>query len=70
MSGPIVIVGAGLAGSRAAGAIREYGHAGPVLMLGAEQAWPYQRPALKACLGQPITRAFELLGEAKLVEAR
>lgn len=46
MSGPIVIVGAGLAGSRAAEAIREYGHAGPVLMLGAEQAWPYQRPAL------------------------
>ncbi|MDP3154824.1 MAG: FAD-dependent oxidoreductase [Archangium sp.] len=46
MSGSIVIVGAGLAGSRAAEAIREYGHAGPVLMLGAEQAWPYQRPAL------------------------
>lgn len=46
MSDPIVIVGAGLAGSRAAEAIREQGHAGPVLMLGAEQAWPYQRPAL------------------------
>lgn len=46
MSDSIVIVGAGLAGSRAVEAIREQGYAGSVLMLGAEQAWPYQRPAL------------------------
>lgn len=46
MSPQIVIVGAGLAGSRAAEAIREYGHDGPVLMLGAEPWGPYQRPPL------------------------
>ncbi|MDP1829765.1 MAG: FAD-dependent oxidoreductase [Archangium sp.] len=46
MSAAIVIAGAGLAGSRAAEAIRGYGHEGPVLMLGAEPWWPYQRPAL------------------------
>ena len=46
MSKPIVIVGAGLAGTRAAEAIREQGYEGPVLMLGAEQSWPYERPAL------------------------
>ncbi len=46
MTGQIVIVGAGLAATRAAEAIRATGHAGPVLLLGAEHAWPYQRPAL------------------------
>lgn len=46
MTGQIVIVGAGLAATRAAEAIRQSGHAGPVLLLGAEHAWPYQRPAL------------------------
>lgn len=46
MPGQIVIVGAGLAATRAAEAIRASGHAGPVLLLGAEPQWPYQRPAL------------------------
>lgn len=46
MPGQIVIVGAGLAATRAAEAIRGSGHAGKVLLLGAEHAWPYQRPAL------------------------
>ena len=61
MADPIVIVGAGLAGARAAEAIREQGHAGPVLLLGAEPSWPYQRPALsKEVLTGPAPSLPEL----------
>ena len=41
-----VIVGAGLAGARAAEALRDGGYEGPVVLLGAEQHRPYERPPL------------------------
>ena len=44
--GPIVIVGAGQAGGRAAEALRSGGHAGPITLIGAEAHPPYERPAL------------------------
>jgi 3-phenylpropionate/trans-cinnamate dioxygenase ferredoxin reductase component len=43
---PIVIVGASLAGLRAAQAIRNRGHEGPVTVVGAESRPPYTRPPL------------------------
>jgi NADPH-dependent 2,4-dienoyl-CoA reductase/sulfur reductase-like enzyme len=43
---PIVIVGASLAGLRAAQAIRKAGHDGPVIVIGAEPHLPYTRPPL------------------------
>jgi 3-phenylpropionate/trans-cinnamate dioxygenase ferredoxin reductase component len=43
---PIVIVGAGLAGLRAAQAIRTSGHDGEVVVIGAEPHLPYTRPPL------------------------
>jgi 3-phenylpropionate/trans-cinnamate dioxygenase ferredoxin reductase subunit len=43
---PIVIVGASLAGLRAAQAIRKAGHDGPVVVVGAEPHLPYTRPPL------------------------
>jgi 3-phenylpropionate/trans-cinnamate dioxygenase ferredoxin reductase component len=43
---PIVIVGASLAGLRAAQAIRTAGHEGPVVVVGAERHLPYTRPPL------------------------
>jgi 3-phenylpropionate/trans-cinnamate dioxygenase ferredoxin reductase subunit len=46
MSSNIVIVGAGLAGARAAQALRACGHAGAVTLLGAESTVPYDRPPL------------------------
>lgn len=46
MPDPIVIVGAGQAGVRAALALRDAGFDGPVTVLGAEQAPPYERPPL------------------------
>lgn len=46
MDKPIVIVGAGLAGTRAAEALRVHGFTGRVVLVGAERALPYQRPAL------------------------
>jgi 3-phenylpropionate/trans-cinnamate dioxygenase ferredoxin reductase subunit len=41
-----VIVGAGLAGAKAAETLREAGHAGPVTLIGDEPEPPYERPPL------------------------
>ena len=46
MGAPIVIVGASLAGLRAAQAIRRSGHDGEVVVIGAERREPYTRPPL------------------------
>ena len=43
---PIVVVGAGLAGATAVTALREGGHDGPLVPLGAESHPPYERPPL------------------------
>ncbi len=42
----IVIVGSGIAGATAAGALRDKGYSGQVLMLGQEKHKPYELPAL------------------------
>jgi 3-phenylpropionate/trans-cinnamate dioxygenase ferredoxin reductase subunit len=42
----MVIVGAGQAGGRAAMTLREQGHEGPVVLIGAEPEAPYERPPL------------------------
>ncbi|MGI8879367.1 MAG: NAD(P)/FAD-dependent oxidoreductase [Jatrophihabitans sp.] len=41
-----VIVGAGLAGAKAAEALREQGYAGAIVLIGAEAQLPYERPPL------------------------
>ena len=46
MNDTVVIVGAGLAGARCAETLRAEGHDGHVLLVGAEHAAPYERPAL------------------------
>jgi 3-phenylpropionate/trans-cinnamate dioxygenase ferredoxin reductase subunit len=43
---PFVIVGASLAGAKTAEALREQGHDGPVVLIGAEDERPYERPPL------------------------
>src|SRR5437870_440885 len=43
---PLVIVGAGLAGAKAAQTLREGGFDGSVVLLGEEPERPYQRPPL------------------------
>ncbi len=45
-SSTIAIVGASLAGLRAAETVRAEGHTGPVVMIGAEPHLPYDRPPL------------------------
>jgi len=48
----IIIVGAGQAGARTALALREFGHAGPITLVGEEPDPPYERPPLsKGMLG-------------------
>lgn len=42
----VVIVGAGHAGGSAAAFLRQYGHAGPIVLIGEEPLLPYQRPPL------------------------
>ncbi|WP_309605019.1 FAD-dependent oxidoreductase [Phenylobacterium sp.] len=51
----VVIVGAGHAGGAAAALLRQYGHAGPITLVGEEPIPPYQRP--------PLSKAW-LKGEA------
>lgn len=54
MNQPIVIVGAGHAGSELASALRKRGHAGRIVLVGEEAHLPYQRP--------PLSKGF-LLGK-------
>ncbi len=55
---PYVIVGAGLAGAKAAETLRAEGFEGPVVLLGAEPERPYERPPLsKAYQSGPWTAA-------------
>lgn len=55
MDGTTIIVGAGHAGGTAAGLLRQYGVRGDIVLLGAEDDPPYQRP--------PLSKAW-LKGEA------
>ncbi len=57
MTKRIVIIGAGHAGGTAAALLRQYGHEGPITLIGEEPAAPYQRP--------PLSKAW-LKGEADL----
>jgi NADPH-dependent 2,4-dienoyl-CoA reductase/sulfur reductase-like enzyme len=50
MTRTVLIVGAGLAGSRCAEALRAGGFAGRVILTGAERTPPYERPALSKAL--------------------
>src|SRR5947199_10634056 len=51
----VVILGAGHAGGTAAALLRQYGHEGPITLIGEEPIAPYQRP--------PLSKAW-LKGEA------
>ena len=53
----LVVVGASLAGAKAAEAAREAGHDGPIVLIGDETGVPYERP--------PLSKAV-LRGEAEL----
>lgn len=61
MTAPIIIIGAGQAGCQAAVSLRTDGWDGPILMLGDEPWYPYERPPLsKAILSGELSpeRAF------------
>jgi 3-phenylpropionate/trans-cinnamate dioxygenase ferredoxin reductase component len=61
---PVVVVGAGQAGSQFAVSLREAGHCGPITLVGDEKWLPYQRP--------PLSKAGDLayLFEAHDVQLR
>jgi len=61
MDDGFVIVGGGLAGGKAAEALRGQGYDGPLTLIGSEQHRPYERPPLsKAYLArsQPLEKAY------------
>jgi 3-phenylpropionate/trans-cinnamate dioxygenase ferredoxin reductase subunit len=63
----IVIVGAGECGTRAAFALREAGHDGPITLIGDEPHLPYERPPLsKAGLGGDAVVPKLIADEARL----
>jgi 3-phenylpropionate/trans-cinnamate dioxygenase ferredoxin reductase subunit len=57
----IVIVGAGHAGGSAAAFLRQFGHSGPLTLIGAEPHLPYQRPPLSKAYLKGTTAAESLL---------
>ena len=57
-AGAVVIIGSGQAGGRAAEALRQGGHSGPITIIGDEAHPPYERPALSK----------EFLGDASLAK--
>lgn len=57
MNETIAIVGAGHAAGQAAVSLRQYGHTGPIVLIGEEPYLPYQRP--------PLSKKF-LAGELEL----
>ncbi|WP_225728231.1 MULTISPECIES: NAD(P)/FAD-dependent oxidoreductase [unclassified Nocardia] len=61
MTRHIVVVGASLAGYSVVGALREFGHEGPITVLGAEIHPPYDRP--------PLSKEF-LRGDVDVTLAR
>jgi NADPH-dependent 2,4-dienoyl-CoA reductase/sulfur reductase-like enzyme len=44
--GPVVVVGAGLSGSRTCTELRKHGYPGQIILIGAERSLPYDRPPL------------------------
>ncbi|GAA1579518.1 FAD-dependent oxidoreductase [Kribbella hippodromi] len=58
----IVIVGASLAGATAAGALRENGWSGAIVLIGSEQSLPYERPPLSkgVLLGKDTTESAQV----------
>lgn len=69
----VVIVGASLAGTRTAQALRTLGHSGPITLVGAESELPYDRPPLSKSLlngawSEERAREVRLIGEAELTE--
>ncbi len=60
-AGPVLIIGASLAGATVAATLRGAGHTGPVTLLGAEAALPYERPALSKTYLTGSTDADALL---------
>ena len=69
-SSRIVIIGAGHAGGSAAAFLRQFGHEGPIVLIGDEPVAPYQRPPLsKAWLkGEADEEALMLRPEAWYAE--
>jgi len=66
--GPVVVVGAGLAGSRTCLELRKLGYPGQIILLGEETSPPYDRPPLsKAVLtgkreSKPLKADYDALG--------
>ncbi|WP_268801122.1 NAD(P)/FAD-dependent oxidoreductase [Pseudomonas huanghezhanensis] len=66
---PMVIIGAGHAGGRAALTLREAGFAGRIVLIGDEVHLPYERPPLSKALlkGESSLQGCSLFDEARLI---
>ena len=61
-----VVIGAGHAGGIAVQAFRNFGHKGPITLIGEEPNLPYERPQLsKDLLHSPNENNFQLIRDTK-----
>lgn len=65
----VVVVGAGECGARAAFALRERGHAGPVTLIGVERHLPYERPPLSKDVMAHDAPGIRTIADAQRFEA-
>jgi 3-phenylpropionate/trans-cinnamate dioxygenase ferredoxin reductase component len=66
---PAVVVGASLAGLRAAEALRQHGQEGPLTVVGAEEHLPYTRPPLSKALLAGAQEAEHVMLESGALDA-
>ncbi|WP_426220898.1 NAD(P)/FAD-dependent oxidoreductase [Pseudomonas sp. DWRC2-2] len=70
MNAPLIIVGAGHAGGRAALTLREEGYTGRLILIGDELHLPYERPPLSKGLlqGTAVLAGYSLCDSARMAE--
>lgn len=67
---PVLVIGGGKAGATVAQMLREYGHAGPITILGEEGQNPYERPPLSKNFMLPAPKTLAVPQALSFEEAK
>jgi len=67
---PVLVIGGGKAGATVAKMLREYGHTGPITILGEEGQTPYERPPLSKNFMLPAPKTLDVPQALSFEEAK